>query len=148
MGGKIAVSDPEFDEPRGDEPEMQRLFVGHSHPIIEEGAGEVGGAEARDQVPCQIDGVEFDMRDGVQERRAPGGSAIDLASRNRCGRDQFRQRRPGRAVRRGRERTEVKPAPAPCVGGAAGSRGLFSRLGGRKNRPRGVAQAGQSAQAP
>ena len=60
----------EIGEPRGQQLEMQRLLGGDFYPIVEKGARQVLVPRPRDDVPGEIDRVEFDMGERVQERDA------------------------------------------------------------------------------
>ncbi len=50
---------------------MLCLLEGHLHPAVEEGIRHRFGGETGNDIERQIDGVEFDMGDGVQQGDAP-----------------------------------------------------------------------------
>src|SRR5262249_22592359 len=82
-------------------------------PIAEERARCVGRTKARDDVPGEIDGVELDMRQGVEQGDALLDAAAGLALRHLARRQQERLDRSRRALwwrcRRDEGRTPLAP---------------------------------------
>lgn len=68
MGRKITVIGSKFPQPIAQQREMFCLFTGNHHPAIEERSRQGHGSETRHNIEREIDGVKFDMADGMQER--------------------------------------------------------------------------------
>ncbi len=116
MGGQIAIVCTEASQPVAHQPEMFCLFEGDLHPAIEKGMRHRLAGITGDNVEREIDGVEFDMGNGVQQR----DTALDAVKRAafHCGRrNEFRLFRPARALwqgwvqRRAQRQAALEP---PC----------------------------------
>ncbi len=71
MGRQVAITGSEIGEPPHQQLEMDGLLRSHADPVVEEGAGQRFTPEPRDDIPGEIDRVEFDVREGMKERDAP-----------------------------------------------------------------------------
>ena len=69
MGGEVTVVGVEVIQAGAHHAEMFRFFEGNLHPPVEEGVRDGFGRESRNDIKRQIDGVEFDVGDGM--RRSP-----------------------------------------------------------------------------
>ncbi len=107
MRVEVAVVAAEFAQPLAQHHEVAGLVVGHLHPVAMEVRRQA--AEAVDGIPCQVDGIELDVGDGMQERGA-ALVAAEAAARQVARMHQPRPRRPARHADRVRRR---------CVGGNA-----------------------------
>ena len=72
MGRQVAVAGPKVGEPSDQQSEMERLVGGNADPIVEKGSRQRFLPGSRDNVPSEIDCIEFDMGNGVEERSAAG----------------------------------------------------------------------------
>ena len=68
VGGEVGVVVAMRQQAFAQQQEVARLVIGAAHPVGMETARQP--AEAIHRVPCQVDGVQFDMGDGVDEGRA------------------------------------------------------------------------------
>ena len=73
VGIEVAVIVAQLAQPVAQKDEMTRLIVRHLHPIGIERRRQA--TEAVHRIPGQVDGIQFDMRDGVDERRPPHHAA-------------------------------------------------------------------------
>ncbi len=97
--GKVSVGNAQFGQPPAQQPEMARLVGRDAGPV--EVVLRRHCAEAEGRVEREVDGVELDVRDGVQQRRA----ALDAAQATRwqfAGSDERRPRRSARVANRPR----------------------------------------------
>ena len=125
---------------RAQQHEVARLVVGHAHPVGVERRRQA--AEAVDCVPAQVDGVEFDMGDGMDEGRAPLHAA-QAALGHFARMHQPRSRRAaGHADRIGRRRVLGQRQLAAREGRrvALGQGDLLGRIGGIEAGARSVEQ--------
>ncbi|MNS96030.1 hypothetical protein D3C72_1303110 [compost metagenome] len=115
MGRQIAVVGAEASQAVAHQPEMFCLFEGDLHPAIEKGMRHGLAGISGDDVEREIDGVEFDMGDGMQQRD-PSLDAVKRAAFHGGWRHEFRLLGPARTfgqrrVERGAQRQAArKPA--------------------------------------
>lgn len=83
----------------GHQVEMFGFFVCRFDPVVKEPHGHRHMGKPRDDVPVQVDRVQFDMGDGVQQGDAPLGAA-GFAVGHIAGRQQFGARGAGGLHRR------------------------------------------------
>ena len=133
MGGQGAVVAAKRFKAVAHQVEMLGLFIGGLHPVvIETGRHRLVG-EAGDQIPVQIDGVEFDMRDGVQKGDPAFGAAGTAARHIARVKEGGQGRARGAWWRGGMADAQARARIAcgkPCGGVAAAKRGLFPAVGG------------------
>ncbi len=127
--------------------EMLGFFIGGFDPVIEvtHRHGDIG--KARDQVPVQIHGIQFDMRHRMQDRDAPLWAA-GAAAGHIAGVQQFGFFGARGAIRRGGGANKdwgiCSPRRRPCCRMLARQGGFGAPVGGGQNFHRHVGQ-GQRA---
>ena len=89
MRGEVAITPTELSQACFQHGEMARFIVSDAHPVIIKFRRPILCSEAADQIPSQIDGVQFDMRDGVEEGDPPAYTA-GAAARHQAGRQHLR----------------------------------------------------------
>src|SRR5688572_16868078 len=140
MGRQVAILRAQLDQARLQQREMDRLFLADLHPVIEKGTRRVGGTEARNDVPGEVDGVELDMRQRVQQRDALLLAAAGLTLGHVARPQQERALRPRRACRRIARYIERRLLPLPIGGERQGARHLVGGLGRQQDLARAVRQ--------
>ena len=150
MGRQLAIIRSHSLQPVAEQVEMLALFVRRAHPVVEIALGHRNMGKAGDDVPVQINGVQFDMRDGMDQGDA-APKAAGFPARNLVGRQQFRRIRPRRAVGRGRvadlQRVAILDGGEPQRGCGVGFRGLFVAVGGGQDLDRQLRQCGAAHRA-
>lgn len=86
MCGEVAVGSAEFVEAAGKRIMVLGFFQGDADPVVVEGVRQAG--EAGDDVPGEIDGSEFDVRECMNEGDAALGAG--RSARHAAGRHEFR----------------------------------------------------------
>ena len=112
MRWQIAISRIKARQTLAQHQEMARLITGHPQLVIKKGARQRGIGVTASHIKRQIDGVQFDMRNGVQQRNASAGRWPDTAARYITRGFQFRPARPAGAVRRS---GSANPGDAPAM---------------------------------
>ena len=132
MGRQVAIGGIQFCQPVIQHQEMAGLVIGDTQPVVKKGARQVGTCIAAGHVERKVNGVQFDMGDGMQQGNAPAGGRPDTPARHIAGRFQFR---PGRASRPVWWRGGAKSGNAaivPTCHKKARLPGLFHRIGDGK----------------
>ena len=132
------------------DPKMARLVIGGGDPVVPEPDGQILARKTHGDVPVQVDGVEFDMRDGVEEGDAPRGPAAP-PFRHVARIQQFGPVRP-RGAERGisapdLHRRAALTRGAPGRSGLSRLRHLFPPAGRAQHRLAQRGEAGHSASA-
>ena len=83
MRGQVAIGGIKIGQPVCQEREMPGLVIGHTDPVVKEGAWQARFGEPHDDVPGKIDCIELDMGEGMQQCDPARRTAIDLATRHR-----------------------------------------------------------------
>src|SRR6056297_3533200 len=136
MGGQGAVETALFFKTVAHQVEVLGLLVGRPHPVIVEPYRHRHMGKARDDVPMQVDGVQFDMRHGMQERDASLRAArlalghVARIKQSRRVRAQRLQRRPGRTYG---QRRPGGARRGPSRGVIPGFRGFLPPVRGRQD---------------
>ena len=141
MRRKVAVTGAELVQARLDHGEMVRLVLGDGNPVVIKRNRPIEPGETPDQIPGQVDGVQFDMRDRVEEGDAPA-DASGAPARHVAGRQQLRRHRARRARRHGGGRSRGRQtAGAPILGAGQRARDFLAGIGLGEDRARGGGQA-------
>ncbi len=119
MGGKGSIMAIELFEARVDHAEMARLLAAHLDPVTSESRAVEARVRNRRGKACghvesEIDGVEFDMGDGVEK----GGAAFraaEAAARRLAWRNEPRGFRPSGAIRRDLDLSQRCARPPQAV---------------------------------
>ncbi len=114
---------------------MLGFFIGHPQPIRNE-RGLLRGRQTRGKsqqdIAGQIDGVQLDMRQGMQQRDAAGSAAGLAALGHVAGWQQSGSVGPARAIRRHQRRAQRQRLCPPCGGQCAAEPGFLPRISGQK----------------
>ena len=141
MGRIIAVVCAELPQPVAHHVEMLGFLECDLHPSVEEGQRHLLVCEPRDDIERQVDGVEFDMADGVQQDDATA-LGIERAALDLCRRHEVRLVRtsgPGRWLEvAGIAQRDRARCPAHI--GSARTCRLLVEIGSRDRSRRGVPQ--------
>src|SRR5262245_35814890 len=120
---------------------MACLLCGDAHPVVEELGPQVLAAEPHDEVPCEVDRVEFDMRQGVHQSDAACRGPESAALRHVVGWTEQRAGRPG-GMRQRQRLAQHYTSTTPALGERAACRRLARGIGGGEDGRR---SAGKSA---
>ena len=147
MRRQVAVAGSELGEPARQQLEMQRLFASDADPIVIEGRGQRFAGKPGNDVPGEIDGVELDMREGMEQRDPPGRRAEIAPLRHFLGRAQNRSLGPCRTQRR-RSIADLGRTAPPLLGQPTAGRRFRRRVRRRKDRDRAGRQCRSGAAEP
>ena len=112
---------------------MTGLVIGHTDPVVEEGARQVRTGEPHDDIPGEIDRIEFDMGQRMQQCDAPRCAAIDLAAWDRRWFQQGRMRGPTGTFGRRCRADLIDMTIAPKRSNVPGLSALFVSIIGQEN---------------
>src|SRR5688572_25111690 len=147
MGRQVAILRAQLDQARLQQREVDGFFLAHLHPVVEESARRLPRAEARDDVPGEVDGVQLDMRQRMEQGDALLLAAAGLALGHVARPQQERALRPRRACRRIARYIERRLLSLPIGGERQGARHLVGGLGRQQDLARAVRQIDHHASA-
>ena len=117
MSGHISVVGAKFPQAATHHAKMLGFLESHLHPAVEKRIRHALAGESGNDIKREVDGVQFDMGDGMQEGNPPaGGMQRATHDLGRC--YEFRPDRASRPVgyRKVKRRTQGKRALVPAAG--------------------------------